>query len=69
MRPLHAGEQLMPTTDEMWLKITFWIGMNPSIKTEEIVAILRERYPKMTENEAWITVARYRNERHSLLEP
>jgi hypothetical protein len=58
----------MPPTDEMWLKIAFWCGMNPGMISEEIVALLRERYPKMTENEAWVTVARYRNERHTLQE-
>lgn len=55
----------MPPTDELWIRMAYWIANNPGIISEEIVELLRDRFPKMTENDAWIRVAQYRNERHS----
>jgi hypothetical protein len=58
----------MPPTDELWIRMAYWIANNPGIISEEIVELLRDRFPKMTENQAWTAVAQYRNERHSLQE-
>jgi len=56
----------MPPTNELWLRLAYWLANNPKLTIEELVDLLRDRFPKMTNNDAWTAVARYRNERHSL---
>jgi len=56
----------MPPTNEIWLKLTYWLANNPHYDAKALVELLRDRFPQMTENEAWTAVAKYRNERHSI---
>jgi hypothetical protein len=58
----------MPPTDEMWLRLTYWLANDPGLIPEELVGRLMERYPAMTENQAWTSIARFRNERHTIQE-
>jgi hypothetical protein len=44
----------------------YWIGTNPKLRADELVANLLRRFGKaLTANEAWIEVARFRNQRHT----
>ena len=58
----------MPPTDELWIKMAYWLANNPGLISEELVELLRERFPQMNEDQAWIAVARFRNERHTRME-
>lgn len=56
----------MPPTNELWLRLTYWIMSNPAYSAEALVKLVRNRYPQMTANQAWTAVALFRNERHSM---
>lgn len=56
----------MPPTNEMWIKMAYWLMSNPSYSPKALVDLLLDRYPKMTLNQAWTAVALYRNEHHTL---